>query len=139
MYDVLSRMYEGRNINRKMNLRAQLKGTSLSHNHHTSLSHIFLFIPYKAPIFFHYVFSFSHCYLHICLKCFITTFIILVHSLCCFNPLHFHSRVYCGQKHANECPHLSQHLFFHFAQLCYVCLEHSCMPCNTRFNHCIMK
>ena len=26
MYDALSRMYEGRNINKKMNLRAQLKG-----------------------------------------------------------------------------------------------------------------
>ena len=30
MYDVLSRMYEGRNINRKMNLRAQIKGTKMS-------------------------------------------------------------------------------------------------------------
>ena len=30
MYDVLSRMYEGRNINRKMNLRGQLKGTTMS-------------------------------------------------------------------------------------------------------------
>ena len=30
MYDVLSRMYEGRNINRKMNLRGQLKGTKMS-------------------------------------------------------------------------------------------------------------
>ena len=30
MYDALSRMYEGRNINRKMNLRAQLKGTKMS-------------------------------------------------------------------------------------------------------------
>ena len=29
-YDTLSRMYEGRNINRKMNLRAQLKGTKMS-------------------------------------------------------------------------------------------------------------
>ena len=27
MYDVLSRMYEGKNINRKMNMRTQLKGT----------------------------------------------------------------------------------------------------------------
>ena len=27
MYDSLSRMYEGKNINRKMNLRAQLKST----------------------------------------------------------------------------------------------------------------
>ena len=31
MYDSLSRMYEGRNINRKMNLRAQLKSTKMSH------------------------------------------------------------------------------------------------------------
>ena len=30
MYDALSRMYEGRNINRKMNMRAQLKGTKMS-------------------------------------------------------------------------------------------------------------
>ena len=30
MYDALSRMYEGKNINRKMNLRAQLKGTKTS-------------------------------------------------------------------------------------------------------------
>ena len=30
MYDSLFRMYEGRNINRKMNLRAQLKGTKMS-------------------------------------------------------------------------------------------------------------
>ena len=30
MYDALSRMYEGRNINRKMNLRGQLKGTKMS-------------------------------------------------------------------------------------------------------------
>ena len=30
MYDALSKMYEGRNINRKMNLRAQLKGTKTS-------------------------------------------------------------------------------------------------------------
>ena len=30
MYDALSRMYEGRNVNRKMNLRAQLKGTKMS-------------------------------------------------------------------------------------------------------------
>ena len=30
MYDVISRMYEGRNINKKMNLRAQLKGTKMS-------------------------------------------------------------------------------------------------------------
>ena len=29
MYDSLSRMYEGRNINRKMNLRAQLKCTKM--------------------------------------------------------------------------------------------------------------
>ena len=29
MYDALSRMYEGRNINRHMNLRAQLKGTKM--------------------------------------------------------------------------------------------------------------
>ena len=31
MYDSLSRMFEGRNINRKMNLRAQLKSTKMSH------------------------------------------------------------------------------------------------------------
>ena len=31
MYDALSRMYEGRNINRNMNLRAQLKNTKMSH------------------------------------------------------------------------------------------------------------
>ena len=30
MFDSLSRMYEGRNINRKMNLRAQLKSTKMS-------------------------------------------------------------------------------------------------------------
>ena len=30
MYDALSRMYEGRNINRKMNLRTQLKSTKMS-------------------------------------------------------------------------------------------------------------
>ena len=30
MYDALSKMYEGRNINRKMNLRAQLKGSNMS-------------------------------------------------------------------------------------------------------------
>ena len=30
MYYALSRMYEGRNINRKINLRAQLKGTNMS-------------------------------------------------------------------------------------------------------------
>ena len=30
MYDTLSRMYEGKNINMKMNLRAQLKGTKMS-------------------------------------------------------------------------------------------------------------
>ena len=30
MYDSLSRMYEGKNINKKMNLRAQLKGTKMS-------------------------------------------------------------------------------------------------------------
>ena len=29
MYDALSGMYEGRNINRKMNVRAQLKGTKM--------------------------------------------------------------------------------------------------------------
>ena len=29
MYVALSRMYEGRNINRKMNLRAQLKGAKM--------------------------------------------------------------------------------------------------------------
>ena len=31
MYDSLSKMYEGRNINRKMNLRAQLKSTKMNH------------------------------------------------------------------------------------------------------------
>ena len=30
MYDALSRMYEERNINKKMNMRAQLKGTNMS-------------------------------------------------------------------------------------------------------------
>ena len=30
MYDAISRMYEGRNINKKMNLRSQLKGTKMS-------------------------------------------------------------------------------------------------------------
>ena len=30
IYDSLSRMYEGRNINKKMNLRAQQKGTNMS-------------------------------------------------------------------------------------------------------------
>ena len=30
MYDALSRIYEGRNINIKMNMRAQLKGTKMS-------------------------------------------------------------------------------------------------------------
>ena len=30
MYDALPRMYEGRNINRKMNMRGQLKGTKMS-------------------------------------------------------------------------------------------------------------
>ena len=30
MYNALSRMYEGRNIHRKMNLRAQLKGIKMS-------------------------------------------------------------------------------------------------------------
>ena len=30
MYDAISRMYERRNINIKMNLRAQLKGTKMS-------------------------------------------------------------------------------------------------------------
>ena len=30
MYDALSKMYEGRNIDRKMNLRTQLKGTNMS-------------------------------------------------------------------------------------------------------------
>ena len=30
MYDVLSKMYEGKNINKKMNLRAQLKGIKMS-------------------------------------------------------------------------------------------------------------
>ena len=33
MYDSLSRMYEGRNINRKMNLRTQLKSTKMSQVH----------------------------------------------------------------------------------------------------------
>ena len=31
MFDALSKMYEGRNIDRKMNLRAQLKSTKMSH------------------------------------------------------------------------------------------------------------
>ena len=31
MYDALPRMYEGRNINKKMNLRAQLKSTKMNH------------------------------------------------------------------------------------------------------------
>ena len=31
MHDPLSRMYEGRNINRNMNLRSQLKSTKMSH------------------------------------------------------------------------------------------------------------
>ena len=31
MYDSLERMYEGRNINRNMNLRAQLNSTNMSH------------------------------------------------------------------------------------------------------------
>ena len=31
MFDALSKMYEGRNINNKMNLRAQLKSTKMSH------------------------------------------------------------------------------------------------------------
>ena len=31
MYDAISRMYEGRNINIKMNLRDQLKSTKMSH------------------------------------------------------------------------------------------------------------
>ena len=30
VYDTLSRMYEGRNINKKMNLRSQLKSTKMS-------------------------------------------------------------------------------------------------------------
>ena len=30
MYDALYRMYEGRNINRNMNLRAQIKGTMMN-------------------------------------------------------------------------------------------------------------
>ena len=30
MYDALSRMYEGNNINRKMNLRDELKSTKMS-------------------------------------------------------------------------------------------------------------
>ena len=29
MYDALSRMYEGKNINKKMNMRTQLKGTKM--------------------------------------------------------------------------------------------------------------
>ena len=45
MYDALSRMYEGRNINRKMNLRAQLKSIKMSHgesiqNYFTRVSQI---------------------------------------------------------------------------------------------------
>ena len=31
MYDALDRMYEGRNINKKMNLISQLKSTNMSH------------------------------------------------------------------------------------------------------------
>ena len=31
MFDALSRMYEGRNINRKMNLRAELESTKMIH------------------------------------------------------------------------------------------------------------
>ena len=31
MYDAISKMYEGRNIKRKMNLRAQLKSTKMNH------------------------------------------------------------------------------------------------------------
>ena len=31
IYDALTRMYKGRNINRKMDLRAQLKSTKMSH------------------------------------------------------------------------------------------------------------
>ena len=31
MYDSLARMHEGRNINKKMNLRSQLKSTKMSH------------------------------------------------------------------------------------------------------------
>ena len=43
MYDALGRMYEGRNINKNMNLRAQLKSTTMSHgesiqNYFTSVS-----------------------------------------------------------------------------------------------------
>ena len=30
MYDALSRMYEGKNINKKVNMRTQLKGTKMS-------------------------------------------------------------------------------------------------------------
>ena len=30
MFDALSRMYEGRNINRKMNLRSQIKSTKMT-------------------------------------------------------------------------------------------------------------
>ena len=45
MYDDLSRMYEGRNININMNLRAQLKSTKMSHgesiqDYFTRVSHI---------------------------------------------------------------------------------------------------
>ena len=45
MYDALSRMYEGRNINKKLNLRAQLKSTKMSHgesiqDYFTRISHI---------------------------------------------------------------------------------------------------
>ena len=35
MFDALSRMYEGRNINQKMNLRAQLKSTKVSKDEST--------------------------------------------------------------------------------------------------------
>ena len=45
MYDAISRMYEGNNINRKMNLRTQLKGTKMSkgesvQDYFTRISHI---------------------------------------------------------------------------------------------------
>ena len=45
LYDALSKMYEGKNINRKMNLRTQLKGTKMRngecvHDYFTRISQI---------------------------------------------------------------------------------------------------
>jgi hypothetical protein len=36
MFDALTRMYEGRNINRKMNLRTQLKNTKMQKRRNNS-------------------------------------------------------------------------------------------------------